>query len=199
MTPLLVACYYGQIEVVRSLLVRGADTTAQNIDGSDALSICQGTSLKATQMRDLLALRARYRSGPLVSSSSEYRIGERIHRTARGDLVRSKSEVIVADALFYIGCDYLYEETLTGKSGSKVVPDFVIRTHGKAYIWEHAGMMGNPGYRDKWEQKLAWYEANGYRRGVDLFVTMEDGASGIDSREVREVALRIKELISENT
>ena len=49
-----------------------------------------------------------------------------IHRTARGELVRSKSEVIVADALFEKGIDYTYEKDLNFGSDGIKSPDFTI-------------------------------------------------------------------------
>ncbi|MBI4291290.1 MAG: ankyrin repeat domain-containing protein [Betaproteobacteria bacterium] len=200
MTPLLVACCYGQPDFVRTLLDHGADSAVQNVDGRSAMSMCDRTEdARFTEVYDLLELRERYRRGPINGPSCDFRNDERIHRTARGDLVRSKSEVIIADALFYLGCEYQYEEGIADKFGRKVVPDFVIQTPRGTYVWEHAGMMGNAEYREKWETKAAWYKANGYTRDVNLFVTMEDGSSGIDSHEVREIVLRIKQVISKGT
>ena len=46
-----------------------------------------------------------------------------IHKTARGELVRSKSEVIIADALFHNGLDYQYEPEVI-LEGKVKRPDF---------------------------------------------------------------------------
>lgn len=40
-----------------------------------------------------------------------------VHRTTRGELVRSKSEVIVADLLDALGLPYAYEQPFTGSDG----------------------------------------------------------------------------------
>ena len=48
-----------------------------------------------------------------------------IHRTARGEMVRSKSEVIIADHLADKGVDYGYEQPLTIEGVTKY-PDFTI-------------------------------------------------------------------------
>jgi hypothetical protein len=45
-----------------------------------------------------------------------------IHRTARGELVRSKSEVIIADLLDGLGLPYSYEQPFTGPDGSVRYP-----------------------------------------------------------------------------
>jgi hypothetical protein len=49
-----------------------------------------------------------------------------VHRTTRGELVRSKSEVIIADMLASLGLPYGYEQPFTGPDGSVRYPDFTI-------------------------------------------------------------------------
>jgi hypothetical protein len=49
-----------------------------------------------------------------------------IHRTSRGELVRSKSEVIIANLLHTLGITYAYEQSFTGQDGSVRYPDFTI-------------------------------------------------------------------------
>ena len=77
-----------------------------------------------------------------------------IHKTVRGELVRSKSEVIIARALHYNGRDYEYEPEL--KLENKVKrPDFKIEDYdtGVVWYWEHCGMMNGPQYCRRWEDK----------------------------------------------
>ena len=50
-----------------------------------------------------------------------------IHRTERGDLVRSKSELVIADKLHARGIDYAYEQPLVLPNGRTRYPDFTIR------------------------------------------------------------------------
>ena len=57
--------------------------------------------------------------------------GNHIHRTGRGDdLVRSKSEVIVADALHDLGLPYRYEAPLAFPGELPRHPDFTIHQPG---------------------------------------------------------------------
>jgi hypothetical protein len=72
-----------------------------------------------------------------------------IHRTSRREMVRSKSEVIIADRLAAHGIDYAYEQPLTIGSTTKY-PDFTIEDmeSGENYYWEHCGMLHVPQYRD---------------------------------------------------
>lgn len=87
-----------------------------------------------------------------------------IHVAPGGVLVRSKNEVIIASILEDIAPgSWTYEAPLTINSVTKY-PDFTIETPaGDQVIWEHLGMMGNPRYAADWEEKKAWYVANGFR------------------------------------
>ena len=54
-----------------------------------------------------------------------------IHRTERGDLVRSKSELVIADKLHARGIDYAYEQPLVLPNGRTRYPDFTIADHAR--------------------------------------------------------------------
>ncbi len=110
------------------------------------------------------------------------------HRTRKGDAVRSKSEVVVADLLHALGISYLYEEPLRSRLDPKDfrLPDFTASFEGDIYYWEHLGMLNVPSYREAWERKRKWYEANGY---ADRLITSEDGTDGsIDASEIERIA-----------
>ncbi len=116
-----------------------------------------------------------------------------IHRTERGDLVRSKSELVIADKLFRQGIEYIYEQPLTLPNGRIRYPDFTITDHarGETFYWEHLGMLENPGYKERWERKLNEYleagikphEAGGGSAGT-LIITRDDANGGIDSPSI---------------
>lgn len=82
----------------------------------------------------------------------------RIYPTAKGDLVRSKSEVIIANLLYYEGLEYEYEAKLHHSSGI-IKPDFTVKTPGGKYIyWEHLGMLGSEEYDKIWLYKKDIYD-----------------------------------------
>ena len=110
-----------------------------------------------------------------------------IHRTVRGELVRSKSEVIIANALHYHGLDYVYEPELV-LEGKVKRPDFKIVDDdtGEEWYWEHCGMMDDPKYRKRWEDKKAFYKKHGIEEGKNLIVTYDENGS-IDSQKVEEI------------
>lgn len=110
-----------------------------------------------------------------------------IHRTIRGELVRSKSEVIIANALHYHQLDYVYEPELI-LEGRMTRPDFKIEDAdtGDIWYWEHCGMMDNPSYKKRWEEKKSFYKKNGIEEGKNLIVTYDENGA-LDSRRVEEI------------
>ena len=116
-----------------------------------------------------------------------------IHQTARGEAVRSKSEVIVADALFEKKLTYEYERALT-IDGVTRYPDFTIVDDdlGQTFYWEHLGMLWNNRYRERWEEKLDWYAKHGIRPFKNgggpngtLITSEDDHNGGISSAVIR--------------
>ena len=124
-----------------------------------------------------------------------------IHRTARGEMVRSKSEVIIADHLANNGVDYGYEQPLT-IAGATKYPDFTIEDmeSGLTFYWEHCGMLHVPSYRRRWEEKLGWYRAHGIlpqeegggENGI-LIITRDKANGSIDSAKITTL---IRDLMS---
>src|SRR5262249_23379367 len=100
-----------------------------------------------------------------------------IHRTSRGELVRSKSELVIANHLYGLGIPYHYERILEGKATEgRLRPDFTfIDDAGDVVVWEHLGMLDRDEYRRGWEWKQAWYASNGFTEGSNLFTTSETG------------------------
>lgn len=118
-----------------------------------------------------------------------------IHQTERGELVRSKSEVIIADHLNRRRINYRYEEPLNLGEDIRI-PDFTFEDDdsGVTYYWEHCGMMFEADYRRRWEEKKALYrlhgilpqEEGGGPKGT-LIVTQDDSLGGISSLAIGEL------------
>lgn len=119
-----------------------------------------------------------------------------VHRTHRGELVRSKSEVIVANLLHDAGIEYFYERRFAGPhTGGTALPDFtVFDAGGDEILWEHLGMLHRDDYRHSWETKREWYARNGFVVGENLFTSSEqDGV--IDSQEIARQIQTLKEIV----
>lgn len=82
----------------------------------------------------------------------------RIHQALTGDMVRSKSEVIIANLLHERGMSFWYEKPLLAPDGTLYLPDFTLQHQGEMYYWEHVGMLSKSSYKAHWDEKRAWYE-----------------------------------------
>ncbi|MCB0782218.1 MAG: AAA family ATPase, partial [Flavobacteriales bacterium] len=105
-----------------------------------------------------------------------------LHVTSKGEAVRSKSEVIIADKLAARNLTYRYEHPLE-LGGTTKYPDFTIEDDdaGITYYWEHCGMLMDPAYKARWEEKQQWYRdqgilphAEGGGKKGTLIVTVDD-------------------------
>ena len=124
-----------------------------------------------------------------------------IHRTKRGDLVRSKSEVIIANELLAQGIDrYEYEAPLELSNGETRYPDFTIVDDdtGESYYWEHLGLLHRPDYVKRWERKLALYRAadilpheEGGGEAGTLIVTSDEPNGGVDSSKIAGLVAKL--------
>ncbi|MCI7323593.1 MAG: hypothetical protein MR508_09930 [Lachnospiraceae bacterium] len=102
------------------------------------------------------------------------------YETEKGEMVRSKSEVIIANILHQHRKYLLYkyerplEVSIAGKK-QIIHPDFTIlnlRT-GKLMYWEHAGRMDDVRYVNDFVQKMNVYAENNLFPGEDVIVTYE--------------------------
>ena len=82
----------------------------------------------------------------------------KIHSTLTAFMVRSKSEVIIANMLAERDIPFTYETLLFAPDGTFYLPDFTITWNGEKWFWEHFGRMDLEEYRNKAETKRAWYE-----------------------------------------
>lgn len=112
--------------------------------------------------------------------------GSQLLYTRRDERVRSKSEVIIADALNAAAVPYHYEKPLHLGSHHAFYPDFTalnVRTRTE-YIWEHFGLMDDQEYRDRALKKLSDYAVAGILAGKNLIVTFETTNAPLDTRIV---------------
>ncbi|CVK20104.1 RecQ family ATP-dependent DNA helicase [Sporomusa sphaeroides] len=83
----------------------------------------------------------------------------KIYSTVKGDRVRSKSEVIIANLLAKNSIAYEYEKKLEYEKGKWIEPDFTITLpDGRDLYWEHLGMLGVESYDKRWLEKQDIYD-----------------------------------------
>ena len=117
----------------------------------------------------------------------EYEPQHLVHETLSGIFVRSKSEVIIANTLFYYHIPFRYEERLSF-TGQYFYPDFRIKLPLGGYkIWEHLGLLSKMTYCENTANKLYTYQMNGFVIGKDLILTQEDNKGSCNSAWIDEV------------
>ena len=109
------------------------------------------------------------------------------HYTMRGEHVRSKSEILIADRLYCRGVPYHYELAFSPNEGVSIRhPDFIVlntRTLEEFY-WEHLGKMDDPRYSASSKEKVEWFAAYGIVPGKRLTVTFETSTSPLNTKYV---------------
>ena len=141
--------------------------TALTRQNTRLVLFCQGEARALLDYRHLSDAARRLTN--LFEAPEPVPIGQRvydnkhIHRSRRGELMISKSEVIIANELTASGIVYEYERQFVGTDGTPRYPDFTIEDAdtGIIWYWEHLGMLGNSEYDKKWKAKMQWYRKNG--------------------------------------
>ena len=136
-----------------------------------------------------------HRGLPFKDESPEY-------YTQKGERVRSKSEVEIANALTLNNIPYHYESPLElqhklpdGRTENVTIhPDFLcLNVHTRTeYYWEHFGLMDSPGYSQNTVTKLNLYAENKILPGFNLIYTMETQNTPLTSKTIQ---LLIKEYL----
>lgn len=103
-------------------------------------------------------------------------------KTDKGEFVRSKSEVLIANVLFKYDIPYLYEYPVRLKNGRIIYPDFNVLDVRirKDKFWEHLGLMGNMEYADNAVCRVNELARAGVVPGKDLILTMENESTPLD-------------------
>ena len=105
------------------------------------------------------------------------------HYTQKGERVRSKSEVLIANTLTDMGIPYLYEKPLC--LGRTILhPDFTIlhiQTRNTLFL-EHMGMLDDPEYAEAAVSRLHLYIRHGILPGKHLLLTFETRKAPLNMR-----------------
>ncbi|MCR4691075.1 MAG: hypothetical protein K5739_07015 [Lachnospiraceae bacterium] len=104
------------------------------------------------------------------------------YETRQGEMVRSKSEAILADILFELGIPYHYEQALMLNNHMVRYPDFtLLKVKSRELIYlEHFGLLDDENYREGCLKKLDEYMNNGIYLGKNLLITYESEWCSLD-------------------
>ncbi|MCR5281953.1 MAG: hypothetical protein K6E18_01145 [Lachnospiraceae bacterium] len=112
-----------------------------------------------------------------------------VYQTNNGEMVRSKSELTIANKLADKGIPYKYECPLTLSNGTKIYPDFTImdvRTRKEIY-WEHRGLMDDREYAKQAVFKMKSMMKDGIILGKNLIITEETTSNPLGTNEIDAV------------
>lgn len=144
---------------------------------------------------------------PLIYSDSEYakewenkpftrnpyHPEECIYETKKGDMVRTKSEAMLADMYYELGIAYRYEAPVKLYNGKIKYPDFTLLKfpERKEIYHEHMGLMEDEFYRRTNLEKLRDYEMSGITSGNNLILSFETDYLPLNIKSIRKVVKKI--------
>ncbi len=109
--------------------------------------------------------------------------------TERGEYVRSKSELNIANTLNKYNIPYKYECPLELRKGLIIYPDFTVLNikRRSVYYWEHRGMMDDRDYAKHTVQRLRDYGKAGIYPGKGLIISEETSTNPLGSRDIIDI------------
>ncbi len=118
---------------------------------------------------------------------STYKPEEKVYPTKNGEMVRSKSEAMLADMYYELGIPYRYECELVLNNGKKKYPDFtLLDVKGRKIVYhEHMGLMDDEKYRNKNLNKINEYRKSGVFVGKNLILTFEADKCPMNINDIR--------------
>ena len=109
--------------------------------------------------------------------------------TGKDERVRSKSEIIIANALAKYNVPYKYEYPVFTEELGVIHPDFTalnVRKRKQLY-WEHLGKMDDVSYARDNTYRINVYQKNGLFLGDDLIITWETSKMPLDVKLVDQL------------
>lgn len=106
----------------------------------------------------------------------------------RDEKMRSKTEVLIANALNRHHIPYHYERPLE-IDGKIIYPDFTVLNvrNRREYYWEHFGMMSDLQYVNNFTFKLSRYMANGIFPGRNLILSFESENQRFGTKQIEAI------------
>lgn len=131
-------------------------------------------------------------SDQVIQSENPYFRENLVFCTSFGLLVRSKSEVIIAELLHAAGIPFRYEPKimLEAPDGTykEYYPDFVLlHPKGGNLYWEHIGKFGDEEYRRRNDAKYQAYFHNHITIGSNLIITCDNVDGVPDIQMIKEI------------
>ena len=119
-----------------------------------------------------------------------YMTEKRLFASKSGDMLRSKSELYIADYLFDNGFLFKSDAALfLPRSRRTIYTDFMILRpcDGRIIYLEHFGKMDDPSYCSDFFSRKQLYHSEGFFEGEDLVFSFESDSFPLNTRELEDV------------
>lgn len=200
-------CFLLSREMLYTALTRQKDKVILLIQGDTFDIKAWASPTKSDALKRITNL---FEKPELVDVDGEYLSKNLIHQASDEKMLRSKSELLIYQRLIDKKLSPLYEKKLVIKEVEKL-PDFTVENDdtGEVYYWEHCGMLYDLDYKQRWEEKYAWYRENdilpfeegGGKNGTliiteDKPVELEDGSTrgAISVKEIDVIIQKVFKL-----
>ena len=140
-----------------------------------------------------------------ITSGRAYHPEHLKHKNMKGEINRSKSEVIVDNVYQSLKIPYSYEEKVYWPKDAPpeaweikrrlnipdyYIPDFTVTLpDGTKKYHEHLGKMDDEEYMETWKKKMILYYWAGIIPGQNLIITADDRYGGIDQQAIMRILL----------
>ena len=140
-----------------------------------------------------------------IASGTVYHPEHLKHKNMKGEINRSKSEIIVGNVYESLKIPYSYEEKIYRPQDAPpeaweikhrlnipdcYVPDFTVTLpDGTKKYHEHLGRMDDEDYMETWKKKMILYYWAGVIPGKNLIITADDRYGGIDQQAIMQTLL----------
>lgn len=111
-----------------------------------------------------------------------------IFKSSSGNILRSKSEMMIDILLHIHNIPFRYESALYIDE-NPIFPDFTVRhpKSGQYYYWEHFGLMDNLTYAKNACSKIYTYTSHGIIPGVQLITTYETQDTPLGAEVIEKI------------
>lgn len=122
---------------------------------------------------------------------------ERTQVSDRGEMMGSKSEVLIGNAFNRRNIEYHYEKPLLLKKNKMFRPDFTLMNiySRRELFWEHLGIVDNEHYASNAMKKLMIYEQNDIFINDRLILTYETANDPLNLRTINEIIDQIEYML----
>lgn len=162
----------------------------KNYQDTEFKSVIQGMSSSYREAAKFLSMEQSDKNGIFRPKQHFFDPESHIHETVCGLLVRSKSEVIIANTMTKYNIFFEYEKPFPypDSRGFYLKPDFTIELpDGSIKLWEHLGLLKNVDYSRKTGEKLMTYQKYGFLIGRNLILTQDDERGNCSSAFIDEI------------